>query len=131
MNYKYSIEDIHAVDVDTVVIFSAEFDKIRDRYLNRVDSLTQGTVTNLFKADEFTGKKFELAIIYKPFGFKARQGITHALNRFAGKKHVHTALKTVHAGPYLKSFSRSRFVRPPGIRDLSSSDVDHVHEPIL
>ena len=79
MNYKYSIEDIHAVDVDAVVIFSAEFDKIRDRYLNRVDSLTQGTVTNLFKADEFTGKKFELAIIYKPFGFKTRRIILAGL----------------------------------------------------
>jgi leucyl aminopeptidase len=79
MNYKYSLEEIHSIDVDAIVIFTAEFDKIRDKHLNRVDALTQGAVTALFKGEEFAGRKSELAVFYQPVGFKARRVILAGL----------------------------------------------------
>ncbi|MBN1211954.1 MAG: hypothetical protein JXA92_05200, partial [candidate division Zixibacteria bacterium] len=79
MNYKFAIEDFHTVNADTVVIFTAEFDKIGDKYLSRVDAITRGALSALFKTDEFSGKKFELTLVYQPVGFKARRIILAGL----------------------------------------------------
>jgi len=79
VKYKFSADNIYDIDVDSIIVFFAEYEKINDKFLKALDVLSNGVVTTLLESGEFTGAAGEWVVIYKPEQFKARRIILAGL----------------------------------------------------
>lgn len=73
MKFDYSASLLADIITDSLVIFTAEFNKATGKRLKSIDNASAGALSSMLVSEEFMGKTGETAVIYKPDGFKAKK----------------------------------------------------------
>ena len=73
MKYTCYVANGPELNVDSIVFFARQGERIIDPELKQIDKLTAGAVNILFQSGEFNGKDGEIAIIVHPKGFRAKR----------------------------------------------------------
>lgn len=75
MKLKYIADNPANCDVDSVVIFVTEFEKLTDKTLRELNTASNSAVETLLESGEFAGKEGQVSTIMHPAGYKARRVI--------------------------------------------------------
>ncbi|RKX29701.1 MAG: hypothetical protein DRP47_01000, partial [Candidatus Zixiibacteriota bacterium] len=75
MNLEYMAEHPANCDVDSLVIFTTEFEKISDKTLNELNAASGGAVETMLESGEFSGKEGQISTIMHPAGYQTRRAI--------------------------------------------------------
>lgn len=75
MKYEYKAEHPANCDVDSLVIFHAEYDQISGDVLHELNAASGGAVETLLDSEQFTGGEGQIATIMHPSGYATRRAI--------------------------------------------------------
>lgn len=87
MLLKCSPEKIQGLKVETIIFFTAVFDKTTSKFLKDLDVATGGGVETLLRSEEFTGREGEVAALLRPRGYRAERVILVGLGENKGLNH--------------------------------------------
>jgi len=84
MKLTFAKNTLAAAEVDAAVYFIDSFERVADKELKALDTATNGAVTKILETGEFGGKAGQLAVLYRPEGYRAGRVILAGLGQ--GKK---------------------------------------------
>ncbi len=117
MNFKYFSGRLPDVEVETLIIFVPQFEKITRRELKELDTASAGAVTTLLRSGEFSGQEGQAAVVMHPLDYKARRVLLAGLGN---RKEVdHDAVRR----------AAGRISRARGLK-VSRSAAFHLTDPL-
>jgi len=83
MNLLFSAESIEQAAVETLVILTAQYDKVSGPVLRDLDEASAGAIQTMLDTGEFNGKEGQEATLFHPDGYGADRVILAGLGESA------------------------------------------------